>query len=210
MTTTAERIVAPNDAREQLAVAAGFALLVAGLLLLAVVLPAEYGLDPFGTGEALGLTALAEARATGPAATVAITTDSGLSPAGTPQTGAYKRDSASFTVRPGEGLEYKYRLEKGSGMVYAWQASGPVKYEFHGDPDGAGGDAFQSYQKLEGDRQSGSLVAPFTGIHGWFWENGGSAPVTITLTSVGFYNGATEFRDNKRISHDLAETDARP
>ena len=42
------------EAREKIAVAAGFALLIAAALLLTVVLPAEYGLDPFGTGERLG------------------------------------------------------------------------------------------------------------------------------------------------------------
>src|SRR3981081_3340630 len=95
-------IVSPNlrgDAgditgRERLAVASGFALLVAGILLLAVVLPAEYGLDPFGTGEKLGLTAMAQASAQAraqPAATI-ISTDA-ASKLGTPQSGSYKIDS---------------------------------------------------------------------------------------------------------------------
>ena len=40
---------------EQPAVAAGAAILVAGILLVTVILPAEYGVDPFGTGARLGL-----------------------------------------------------------------------------------------------------------------------------------------------------------
>ena len=39
----------------RLAIATVIALMVAALLLLAAVLPAEYGVDPLGTGKALGL-----------------------------------------------------------------------------------------------------------------------------------------------------------
>ena len=187
-------------------VAFGFALLVAGVLLLTVILPSEYGLDPFGTGEKLGLTAMAEASSK-PAAAI-ITTEGG-SKTGTPQTGAYKVDAVQFTVAPKDGFEYKYRIEKGAGMLYSWKASGRLQYEFHGEPDGAGGDTFESYEKQEGDREAGSLIAPFSGIHGWYWENPGAAPVTITLTSSGFYASATEYRDKRRIAHELKDVAAR-
>jgi hypothetical protein len=189
------------EIREQLMVAFGFALLVAGILLLTVVLPAEYGLDPFGTGERLGLTPLAAASSH--SATI-ITTDAG-SKTGIPQAGIYRVDSAQFVVRPQDGFEYKYRLEKGAGMLYSWKSSGPLKYEFHGEPDGAGGDAFESYAKQESDHEAGSLIAPFSGIHGWYWENPGTSSVIITLASSGFYAAATEFRDKKRIAHQLSD-----
>ena len=45
-------------ARERIALAVGAALLVAGLILVGAVLPAEYGVDPLGIGNKLGLTAL--------------------------------------------------------------------------------------------------------------------------------------------------------
>jgi hypothetical protein len=41
---------------------------------------------------------------------------------------------------------------------------------------------------------SGTLMAPFSGIHGWFWENTGDRPVTVTLASAGFYTLSHEFR----------------
>jgi len=43
------------EARQRLAVAAGAALLAAGLILVMFVLPAEYGVDPLGTGARVGL-----------------------------------------------------------------------------------------------------------------------------------------------------------
>ena len=48
----------PLHARERLAAASGAALLVAGVVLVIAVLPAEFGVDPTGIGRRLGLTAM--------------------------------------------------------------------------------------------------------------------------------------------------------
>ena len=37
---------------------------------------------------------------------------------------------------------------------------------------------------------NGSYVAPFTGIHGWYWENPGTEELIITLSTAGFYRDA--------------------
>jgi hypothetical protein len=47
--------------RERIALATAAAMFVAGVVLVTVVLPAEYGVDPTGTGTAFGLTQIAEA-----------------------------------------------------------------------------------------------------------------------------------------------------
>src|SRR5262245_27658483 len=47
--------------KQKIAAATVVALLIAGVLLVTVVLPAEYGIDPLGTGAALRLTDLAAA-----------------------------------------------------------------------------------------------------------------------------------------------------
>ena len=52
-------------ARERIALAAGAALLVAGVILVIAVLPAEYGVDPLGIGASLGLTAMGDIRQAG-------------------------------------------------------------------------------------------------------------------------------------------------
>ncbi|HVH27188.1 MAG TPA: hypothetical protein VM818_10525 [Vicinamibacterales bacterium] len=191
------------EAREKIAVAAGFALLVAGAVLLTVVLPAEYGLDPFGTGERLGLMALAEATEAAVAPTVI---SSGPAKTVNPQQGVYKVDSREFQLQPKEGMEFKYHIERGGGLLYTWIASGAVDFEFHGEPDGAKPGTYESYELSAGDRGAGTFTAPFTGIHGWYWENKGASPVTVSLTSAGFYTRATEFRTNKRVfQHQLPD-----
>src|SRR3989442_10822672 len=107
-----------------LAKATIIALFIAVVLLVTAVLPAEYGIDPLGTGAALGLTRLA-APAPGPETlllakgTALIPTQEG--PASYYAAG-FKMDSTELVIEPYEYLEYKYRLEKGAGMHFTWTA----------------------------------------------------------------------------------------
>lgn len=205
MRATADEQTPLVDVREKIAAAAGAALLVAATLLLTVVLPAEFGLDPFGTGQRLGLNALAEAGAVTAAPTVI---SSGPSKTVNPQTAVYKVDSREFQLQPTEGMEFKYRMEKGGGLLYTWTATASMEYEFHGEPDGAKNGAYESYELKTGDRAAGSFTAPFTGIHGWYWVNKTAGVVSVRLTSAGFYTGATEFRKDKRtIAHQFPDVD---
>jgi hypothetical protein len=109
----------------------------------------------------------------------------------------YASDTTQIELAPYDYVEYKYRLAKGSAMVYAWTASAAVIADFHGAPDG-GGDADEvSVDKGTRPGGSGTLTAAFDGMHGWYWENPGSSPITITVTSAGFYSQAVESRSNR-------------
>jgi hypothetical protein len=182
-------------ARERIALNAGIALLAAGLLLVVAILPAEFGVDPLGIGRRLGLTAMNDikkqvdalqtARAGSAAATVTVV----------PQARGYQNETVAFTLAPGGTIEYKYRLEKGDALLYSWKATGRVNYELHAEPDGAPRGYAESYEKRDAqDAASGTLTAPFSGIHGWYWENTGSTDVTVTLSAAGFYKMSHEFR----------------
>ena len=64
----------------------------------------------------------------------------------------------------------------------------------HGAPAGYA----QSYEKKPATSgASGTLNAPFPGIHGWYWENKTDHEVTVTLKSAGFYNISHEFRNGQ-------------
>lgn len=112
-----------------------------------------------------------------------------------PQAAGYKQDATGFTLAPGEGMEYKYRLEKGQAFVYSWTATAPVHFEMHSVPDGAPSTFAETFEKLD-DRPAGhgSYVAPFPGIHGWYWQNRTDKPVTIRFSSAGFFTESQEFR----------------
>jgi len=182
------------EARQKLAAAAGAALLGAGLILVMFVLPAEYGIDPLGIGARVGLVELGAVGKQVEALNEAASTGRSQAALVVPQERAFKGETVEFKVAAREGMEYKYRLDKGEALLYSWKASVPVEYEFHAEPDGAPRGYAQSYEKKAGRQDSGTLTAPFPGIHGWYWENPTSTPITVTLTSAGYYNIAHEFR----------------
>ncbi len=156
------------------------ALVVAGVVLVFAVLPAEYGLDLTGAGRLMGLNALASE---GTSAIVSQET-------------AYKTDTVEFVLGSYETVEYKYRLNAAASLQYTWQATRPVIYDFHAEPDGAPAGYAESFDQQTRGQSNGTYVAPFPGIHGWYWENPGAGDITIRLTTAGFYSEAIEFRGN--------------
>jgi hypothetical protein len=190
---------AATEVRQRLAVAAGATLLGAGLILVMFVLPAEFAVDPLGTGATFGLLPLGvvgqqvdelnkTAAAAGGAGQAAIIVA---------QEKPFQQESVDFKLKPGEGMEYKYRLDKGEALLYSWNATAPVDYELHAEPDGAPAGYAQSYEKSASNGASGTLTAPFPGIHGWYWENKTAQEVTVTLKTAGYYNLSHEFRSGQ-------------
>jgi hypothetical protein len=182
-------------ARERLAMAAGAALLAAGVILVVAVLPAEFGVDPLGIGKRLGLTAMNDVQQNLQAFQSSRAKDTGGVVTITAQDRPYQHETVDFTLAPHDSVEYKYRLDKGEALLYSWKATGPVNYELHAEPDGAPQGYAESFEKHDArDAAAGTLTAPFAGIHGWYWENPSGAPVTVTLSAAGFYNMSHEFR----------------
>lgn len=206
MTTNPNPPTAELPSKRNLAITTVAALAVATTILVTTVLPAEYGLDPLGAGEALGLMAMSRpptAEAVAPptgASAVKPVTEGPIAR----YTATFKRDSTAFTLGPYEYVEYKYHLESGASMLYSWQASAAVIHDFHGELDGDP-NKVTSFDKSNRQDDYGAFAAPFNGIHGWYWENPGGEPITITLTSSGFYASALEFRvDKTRVPHELS------
>ena len=199
MSTDVKTVDVPvTEIRNRLAVATGAALLVAGLVLVAFVLPAEYALDPLGTGAKLGLLDLGLTGQQVDALEAGKGTAAGGGTILAPQDAAFKQEAITFEAGPREGFEYKYRLEKGEALLYSWTASAPMNTEFHAEPDGAPRGYAQTYEKKDGmTGASGTLTAPFSGIHGWYWENTTDQPAKVTLTTAGYYNLSHEFRSGQ-------------
>ncbi|NOT45835.1 MAG: hypothetical protein HOP14_14640 [Acidobacteria bacterium] len=192
-----------TENRQRVALAAGVALLAAGLIFVAFILPAEFAVDPLGTGRMTGLLDLgttgqevaaleaAAASTTGTAAQAIVAT----------QDRPFHDETVTFAIEPGAGMEYKYRLDKGEALLYSWSATGLVNVEFHAEPDGGPRGYAQSYVKSSGLDDAGTLTAPFSGIHGWYWENTTDAPITVTLTAAGFYSMSHEFRTGEPVKN---------
>ena len=81
-------------------------------------------------------------------------------------------------------------------------------HDMHGEraAGAAEGPAEESFDKQNRRQANGSLTAPFTGIHGWYWENPGAETITVRLTSAGYYTSAVEIRSDRTRRHALPQT----
>jgi hypothetical protein len=187
-----------TEVRQRIAVALGAAVLVAGLILVIFILPAEFAVDPLGTGARLGLLPLGEVGQQVDALNKTAATTTGQGAIVAAQDKPFQQESVDFKLAPREGMEYKYRLDKGEALLYSWSATAPVDYELHAEPDGAPAGYAQSYEKKSASNgAAGTLTAPFPGIHGWYWENKTDKEVTVTLKTAGYYNLSHEFRNGQ-------------
>ncbi|TIL29638.1 transmembrane anchor protein [Mesorhizobium sp.] len=203
---TPTRAELPTSA--QLLKSTAIAIISAAAILVAVVLPSEYGIDPTGAGRMLGLaemgeikTQLAEeaeadrlrdAQRTPQPASVVPDQESSLFQriftelvVGSAAAQETRSDEMSITLTPGEGAEIKLVMVKGAQANYSWTANGGVvNFDTHGD----GGGENISYEKGRGvGEDEGVLEAAFDGNHGWFWRNRTDADVTVTLRTSGAY-----------------------
>jgi hypothetical protein len=188
---------------------------VAAVLLVGVVLPAEYGVDPIGVGRVLGLTEMGKIKmvlareadaaaaaeraavAQGPAASapVASSVPAGDTAPMMGQEAGARRDSMTVTLRPGASIELKLDMRKDQRATYRWQAdSAPVNYNTHGEPPKPPKGFYHGYGKGTSRGEQGELVAAFDGMHGWFWRNRSAADVRITLVTSGEYKELREMK----------------
>ncbi|AMK77666.1 MULTISPECIES: hypothetical protein [Methylomonas] len=179
----------PVQSIKSLTIASLSATLLAGVVLVTTVLPAEYGIDPTGFGKMAGLTSLSTARETSnQSAAIACAEPQQAINAAQPAAASQWQDTVKIVVPAGEGLEYKFHLAKGAALEYSWTTGGAALYfDFHGEPQGDKTGYFKSYQETTDSQSSGSLSAPFEGSHGWYWENKTGAPVTVVLNTKGAY-----------------------
>ena len=170
-------------------------IMVAIILLVMVILPAEYGTDPTGVGKLSGLKEMGDIKMSlleesqnelsQENNTSSIDTDS-LDKAMVNNT--INNDVVEITIEPGKAIEIKLEIKSGSLVQYEWETiKGGLNYNLHGDGY-KGSQKFISYKKgrmVQSD--SGELQAEFDGYHGWFWRNREEFSVTVILQTSGDY-----------------------
>ncbi len=188
-------------------------LLLAITVLIVAVLPAEFNIDPTGLGKKLGLTVLSQSADTNVKPVVitcpkvlgsqsldkSLHTDDHSHENGHDhdhtheqgheheQTEAWQ-DIVIISIPPNKGLEYKFNISKGEKFEFVWEAAGtPVYFDFHGEPETDKTGYFKSFKESTQSESSGTLLVPFSGSFGWYWENKTSQVVNITLKTRGHY-----------------------
>ncbi|MBU2882921.1 hypothetical protein KO525_18205 [Psychrosphaera sp. B3R10] len=151
----------------------------AAAVLLIIILPAEYNIDPTGLGEKLGLTVFTQT------STNAINTNLKQ-----PVQNATNKPPVTIEVivPAGRGVEYKFVMTQYQKLNYEWQTNGSLLYfDLHGEPKGDTTGYFESYAIATLETMKGSFTAPFSGSHGWYWKNTTDKPVIVTLIVEGQY-----------------------
>ena len=155
------------------------AVVVGLIVLVTLIMPAEYNEDPTGIGAMLGLTALSPEALE--AAKNAQNEQSGS--AGESDS---LGDFAQLVIPPMSGLEYKMSMTQGAQVTFEWMTDGAEVYvDMHGEPKGDTTGYFKSYTIARASKMEGSFIAPFEGSHGWYFKNETGEPISIQL----FFNG---------------------
>ena len=189
------------------------AAIVAFLVTVLFVLPAEFGVDPTGVGQKLGLMDLGDVDSDegddGSSRTVegSYPDFSGefdyyepevlTAPFSVTHDGEFRSDTLTIDLKLGEEVEYKALMKQGDTIVYSWRVNGGDVYtDFHADPgeaaEGYPEGFFIRYRESETTSGAGSLVAPFAGNHGWYWLNIQEGPIQIELEVRGYYESVSE------------------
>lgn len=175
------------------------ALIGAVVIGVGVYLPAEYGIDPTGVGNVLGLTEMGEIKQElareaaedelihggGDQSSSLVDDIFGLF-AGAAHAQEAWTDTITFTLSPDASTEIKLVMAAADVAEYLWVAEGGrVNFDLHAHGDGQSVDYDRGRGATDG---AGSIEAPFPGEHGWFWRNRDNADVTVTLQLRGAYS----------------------
>lgn len=190
---------------------------MATVLLAAVVLPSEYGIDPTGLGGVLGLTEMGEIK-TALAREAALQADVAPPPAvAKPAQSAAVADPAKAApavatgagepaappppvevANPQRSDELTFKLAPGAAaeIKVAMEKNATVRYQWSTVGGAVNFDnhgdspsiAYFGYSKGRSVRaDEGSIKAAFDGKHGWYWRNRTKKEVTVTLSTQGDY-----------------------
>ena len=182
------------------------AAIVAGVLLVTVVMPAEYGIDPTGFGRITGLQQMGEikqslaeeiaaeaaqetaAQKAGQSGTPAQAQPSApVSEQQTSQPDQGLQHQMQVTLKPNDAAEIKLKMDKGKAASYKWWSDkGKVNFDVHADSDPLK-IKYHPYYKGSEIKRAGILKAAFDGYHGWFWRNRTKDTLVVTLETKGDY-----------------------
>lgn len=175
------------------------AIIIAAVILITIVLPAEFGIDPTGIGQLTGLKRMGEIKTSlaeeleetqaQPAASLADEDPMVADPIPT-DPASLRTDEMSVTLDPDKSTEIKLTMLKGNKVDFTWSTNaGDVFYDLHADSKEVN---YHIYEKGTDSTKAGTLEAAFDGNHGWYWKNRTPNPITITLKTIGQYQDIKE------------------
>ena len=174
-------ITPPIHSTKTLIISSLIAVIGAFIILITFIAPAEYGIDPTGLGKRFGLMELSKPP-------VAISQKAHAQQCPTGDLAEKWQDIVLITIPAHSTMEYKFSIQQQEILEYEWQSTGAALYfDFHGEPAGDTTGYFKSYQIDSLNHVAAKQIMPFTGRHGWYWNNKSDQAVQITLKTKGKY-----------------------
>ncbi|MFS4454923.1 hypothetical protein [Maribacter sp. 2304DJ31-5] len=200
----------PLMGKKQLIKSVIIAFIIGAIVLVTAIFPAEYGMDPLGTGELFGFSKLYQGEGKANPIGEATGDNSALNfqkikmeYLGSPPDRkapeqtidkslinklSKRTDSIQIKLPAEEGLEYKIKMLRYGKTKYEWTANKGIVYiDFHGELIEGGNGFFESYTQAYSNNLAGTFTAPFEGKHGWYFKNTTKEDIVITLRLNGEY-----------------------
>ena len=105
----------------------------------------------------------------------------------------FRQADFDILVLRNASLEFKLGLNQNDAITYSWTVAMEqpelLSAEFHGHTERVGEEpgTVMFYKIHNVGAESGSLVAPFDGIHGWYLDNQSDEDITVKLKVAGFF-----------------------
>jgi len=173
----------------------GIAALIAIVLLLTIILPAEYDRDPTGVGSVLGIRGLShQAAVENVNAEIEENAMAAASPLHINHQPPLKFIDVGLVLEPyGQG-EFKLKMQANARLSYLWHSGTDLVYaDLHGHTLVVGEDGEEEIvvrylETQEGTGESGQLETPFGGDHGWYFLNLETRPINIRVQISGNFD----------------------
>jgi len=199
----------PHLSKAQLLKSLLIASIIGAVVLVTAVLPAEYGIDPLGTGKLFGFSELYQGN--NQAENYESYSSLNFKPIKMEKLGAPKstpkpneannpppknqyterEDTIEIIVPAKKGVEYKFKSLKLGLTKYEWTLDKGVVYlDFHGEVKQENPPKnvfYESYTVAYSNNMAGTFTAPFEGKHGWYFRNDTSEDIIVTLRLKGQY-----------------------
>ena len=172
----------------------GIAALIAIVLLLTIILPAEYDIDPTGVGSVLGIRGLShQAAVENVNAEIEESAMAAASPLHINHQPPLKFVDVDLVLEPyGQG-EFKLKMQANARLSYLWHSGTDLVYaDLHGHTLVVGEDGEEEIvvrylETQEGTGEAGQCDTPFGGDQGWYVLNLETRPINIRVQiSVNF------------------------
>ncbi|WP_400079952.1 hypothetical protein [Winogradskyella sp. R77965] len=199
----------PHLSKGQLLKSLIIAIIIGAIVLVTAVLPAEYGIDPLGTGKLLGFSELYQGNnqaenydSYSSLNFKTIKMEKLGSPKSTPKPSEAnnpppenqypeREDTIEVVVPAKKGVEYKFKSLKLGHTKYEWTLDKGVVYlDFHGEVKQENPPKnvfYESYTVAYSNNMAGTFTAPFEGKHGWYFRNDTSEDIVVTIKLNGEY-----------------------